>query len=532
MIKGPILPNQTNDNFIILVIPAPISHRTPEENLGVGYLTSALRKNGYNVLILDGWLNGWSPDEIAKKILSGQEPIFVGVSAYQSNISQAIDILQKVKKEKNIRFIAGGFGPTFNPDLFLDSGFDFVIRGEAEESILEIAQMLQNNETLPKINNISYKKNGKTFDNELSPLKSTLDSLPYPSRDTVKLALEKNTPIHILTARGCSGNCTFCSIASFFKLSKTKKWRGRSINNIIQELEELKGLGVKHIKIIDDSFIDGDRNEKWCKEFAEQIKKNKLNFYFRASIRADKVTENIAYYLKEAGFFSFSCGIENFSETALQRMAKGANVIQNINALEIFKKYDYFVQAGQILFDPFTTMKELNENYKYMQKYNWIISKGIFTEMFAADGTPFQKTLLQKKLAEEHDSHLGNYDYDIQDPQAKAVYQALKKWHISHMGFYDKAIDPITSPKALTKQQMQDFYSIYQRIRSIDLSFMGKVLSKTENNTKQKNIINFVDEQILRHKPLFEYLEQLTDMLYKKHNLIYNAKLNPFIKEK
>ena len=94
--------------------------------MGLGYLSAVLQKNGFEVKILDAWLNGWTPDELANKILQDKDPLFIGVSAYQSNIDQALKTLDAVKQQKNITFVAGGFGPTFSPDLFLDSGFDFV----------------------------------------------------------------------------------------------------------------------------------------------------------------------------------------------------------------------------------------------------------------------------------------------------------------------------------------------------------------------------------------------------------------------
>ena len=134
---------QNKNNFIILATPAPISHRTAEENLGLGYLSAVLRNKGYNVKILDAWLNGWSTEELAVKILSEETPLFVGISAYQSNIDQAVKTLNAVKKVKDTKFVAGGFGPTFSPDLFLDSGFDYVIRGEGENAIFQLANALQ-----------------------------------------------------------------------------------------------------------------------------------------------------------------------------------------------------------------------------------------------------------------------------------------------------------------------------------------------------------------------------------------------------
>ena len=45
---------------VVLATPAPVSHRTAEENLGLGYLASTLRQGGYEVMLIDGWLAGLS----------------------------------------------------------------------------------------------------------------------------------------------------------------------------------------------------------------------------------------------------------------------------------------------------------------------------------------------------------------------------------------------------------------------------------------------------------------------------------------
>lgn len=176
--------------------------------------------------------------------------------------------------------------------------------------------------------------------NPVRSLNDSLDSFPFPSRDCMDVVLEKKSTVNMVTARGCSGNCEFCSVISFFRLSDGRIWRTRSIKNIVDEIEILYKQGITHIKIVDDSFIDGTRDEKWCEEFANEMEQRQIKVNLRGQIRADKVTDSILKNLKRAGFFSFACGIENGSQSALTRMNKKATLEDNKLALELFKKMD------------------------------------------------------------------------------------------------------------------------------------------------------------------------------------------------
>lgn len=53
-------------------------------------------------------------------------------------------------------------------------------------------------------------------------LNDNLDNLPFPSRDTMNTVLKKKSSVNMVTARGCSGNCEFCSVISFLDLAKAK----------------------------------------------------------------------------------------------------------------------------------------------------------------------------------------------------------------------------------------------------------------------------------------------------------------------
>jgi anaerobic magnesium-protoporphyrin IX monomethyl ester cyclase len=519
--------------FVVLATPAPVSHRTAEENLGLGYLAAILRQNGYEVSIIDGWLEGLSPEEIAFRIVNGRSPLFIGFASYQSNMHRALETISILKAHgATYPVVAGGFGPTFHADEFLQAGFDIVVRGEGEFIVSQLCEhFIYGTPALSQIPNISYvdKETKEINHNPLQPLYLDIDTLPFPARDTIHFAVERKTPLHIVSSRGCAAHCLFCSIVSFQKLAKGPTWRQRSITNFVDELEEITARGGRYFKVIDDSLIEPPRDEQWCTQLADEIEKRGLNIRMRGSIRADRVTDRIIAELKRAGFFSFSCGIENFSATALKRMAKSASVAQNTEALDIFKKYGIYVQAGHILFDYNTTLVELQDNYRLMRQYDWTISKGIFSEMYAAQGTPYTKLLQRKGFIEADTHHLGNYKYPVFDPEARKVYNALKAWHKSHAFIYDMTIDPLSAPKALEAQELDLFHQLYMELRQLDMDFMAVVLHMVLDGVSSAALQQYTNERIEETREWYKRFNKRVEQTYGVTNLIYTAVENPFI---
>lgn len=135
------------NKIVYLITLSPKSHRTSEENLGIEYLKSALTKNGYCVQIIDAWLNEYSVEEVYHMLLPKLEEIlFVGISTYMSNTAPTIELIKMLKGiDPNIKIVCGGFGPTFYPTDYLKEGSDYIIRGEGEDAICELANCLANN---------------------------------------------------------------------------------------------------------------------------------------------------------------------------------------------------------------------------------------------------------------------------------------------------------------------------------------------------------------------------------------------------
>ena len=116
---------------VVLATPPPISHRTAEENLGLGYIASALRHDGRVVEIVDGWLRGLDSHQLASEILKLSPKTFIGFSCYRSNIGRTMEVANLLRTfGLVIPLVAGGYGPTFEPEEFLKAFVAFLEGGE------------------------------------------------------------------------------------------------------------------------------------------------------------------------------------------------------------------------------------------------------------------------------------------------------------------------------------------------------------------------------------------------------------------
>ena len=424
---------------IVLATPTPITSATSEENLGIGYIAAYCRSKGVQVTIIDGWMENLTEEEIAKRIIDCGDILFAGFSCYHLNMNIAFRIVETLRKNGySAPLIAGGFGPTFSPKDFILGGFDIVVLCEGEETVYSLCKYYHKNEIeLHDIPGICFKSTDGTIVSNNPKIIADVDALPFPSRDTMHLALEGKTPVDVLSSRGCTGNCAFCSVVAFWKKGNGNKYRSRSITDIVDELEELVAKGAEFIKFVDDSFIDCSRDISWCQEFSEAIIKRNLKIRYRIMMRVNSVNKELLEHLCKSGMISMQLGIENFSPTALRRMGKSVGPDRNIEAmetvLELQKKYTLFLQIGFILFDHATTLDELEINYEYLKKYSWAVNRG-FTEMYAACDTIYSNQL--NETQEAIPAAYGNFSYEIRDPKVRQVYNALKAWHVNYLALY------------------------------------------------------------------------------------------------
>jgi anaerobic magnesium-protoporphyrin IX monomethyl ester cyclase len=355
--------------------------------LGLAYVAAVLKQAGHQVKMID--LNVESKDY---QTLPYSNFDLVGISVDTTRYPMALKIAEAVKKHKRM-VVAGGQHVTFFDSETLSTGlFDFVVRGEGEYTMRDLVEHIEEGNSFQEVKGISFLSDGELIRTPSRPLIQDLDSLPYPARELLPLqsytiTLKGRFMTPALTSRGCPFNCDFCSASQFFG----RKWRTRSIQNVMEEIELLyEEYGYNAIAFFDDHFT---LNQNRMVEFCEKILKNNWDLYWWAFSRVDSVVkdEELVKLMARAGLKQVFIGFESGNQEVLDGYGKDLSVDNAFKAMEILNKYKISVWASFVIGALNETKKMIKQTIKFANRLNpQYIQFGILT--------PYPGTALFEKV--------------------------------------------------------------------------------------------------------------------------------------
>jgi anaerobic magnesium-protoporphyrin IX monomethyl ester cyclase len=343
------------------------------EFLGPMYLSAAAKAAGHEcrLAFADSTENCLSAVEAIR-------PDIVGFSTMSGSHRWAVDNARHIKKECGIPNIIGGAHPTFFPELIEEPGVDMILRGEGEESVVELLDRLDKHSSPAGIPNIWY-KNGQIVRSDVRRLNANLDVYPFPDRelyDPLSSILDRSVQ-NVITSRGCPWHCSFCFEDAMRELyeGKGKYVRIRNIESVLEECLQLKSRrGVQTIYFADDVF---GMDRTWLYEFLPRYKST-VGLPFVCLVRADLVAADpeYAHRLAEGGcesvFFGIESGNEQLRNTVLAKQLTDRQIVHASSLLHEaripFRTYNITGLPGETLEDGFSTV-ELNIRIK--ADYPW-----------------------------------------------------------------------------------------------------------------------------------------------------------------
>jgi radical SAM superfamily enzyme YgiQ (UPF0313 family) len=415
----------------VTLINPPLSTQYPQPPIGLALIAAILEKAGYSVDLLDANALQLQPEDITAAV-SGTD--IVGITAMTPTIGTALSIAHHLKqKHPNLKVIIGGPHVTLLPAETLNSSadIDIIVRGEGDETVIELLQAIENHRPLNNVSGVLYRQDGSIVSTPARKSMVDMDSLPYPAFHLLPWRKYKPHPPHgmalpfgaMVTSRGCPYRCAYCSKPVF-----GSKFRAQSPDRVIEEIVYLqKKFGVREIAFYDDSFTV---DKKRVHAIADKIIAKKLKISWTCETRVNLVDQELLAHMKQAGCYAIAYGFESASPEILKTLQKDTTLEQVEAAVRAHKEVGLQVIGYFMLGSPGETPQTIQQTIDFAKRLKVDFAQFSVT-------TPFPGTELYEiyKRINPEDIPWEKFVYAGTDNPASPVFESdnltredLEKW--------------------------------------------------------------------------------------------------------
>jgi len=360
--------------------------------LGIQMLAPVLRQAGHRVRMFDTCHPRMRADDIAEAAREERPDVialsFLSVTAYPALKRAA----QRIKAScPDIPIVVGGAFATINAARILrDCPFvDHVGVGEGEELLLDYLAHL---EDLGAVDGLVWRRGDEVVTNRPRPLLRDLDRFPYADRTSLPIDYIESLPLDvpavlsldrfctIQTSRGCPYTCIYCDIPSLGE----GKWRSRSPEHVLGEMQQLSDQGYRSIYLTDDHFL---LKRKRIGAICNGIIERKLAFTWGCEGRVDSMGVEQLPLMGKAGCNMLAYGVESGTQKTLERLQKRQTLEQVEHAVSEAKRCGIArVHGFFVIGAPGETAADIRETFRYAARLE--IDTFGFNRLAVYRGTP------------------------------------------------------------------------------------------------------------------------------------------------
>lgn len=386
--------------------------------LGLASLAANLKRENLEVEILDVLIEGYQNEQrnsstiiyglnhsAIHKRISEFNPDVVGVSCLFSNRAKEVLDICKIARNSvpNAHIVLGGQHPSGSPKLIQDRNVDYILTGEADDSLVNLVKSINENKNLSGVDGIVL-KNQDVLPKRYFP---DVNKLPLPLWDLVHLdkywdagvsdyevgSDKKKKFMVLMTSRGCPNNCSFCTSS----LMSGRKYRGRNLESVISEISKYEQeYGVNEIHFWDDNFF---ANPKRTKSLLKYLIKEfpSMAFQTPSGSEINKLDGETISLLGKAGFKKIFLAVESPNPLIQEKyVGKKVNLDRVSAVVKEIRDTGMIVEGSFMIGFPGETKEQIDYSFKMATEYGFDrISLSIVNPL---PGTPLHNLCKKENL--------------------------------------------------------------------------------------------------------------------------------------
>jgi anaerobic magnesium-protoporphyrin IX monomethyl ester cyclase len=401
-----------------------VGHQMP---LGLLMIGGPLLDAGFEVRLLDAAQRGWSPTRVARWARDWSPDVVmaahVGATmAHPSTLATFAAIKAALPETVTVY---GGVHASYHHAAILrgQPPVDVVVRGEGEETVLELARALASGSSLADVRGIAWRgPDGRPVMNGARPPIADLDAwrIGWELIDDwdAYRAFGLGRAAVVQFSRGCPHTCTYCGQWMFWK-----RWRHRSVERFVDELAWLRREhDVRFFWLADENPTT--IKETWAACLAEIGRRN-LGTGMCASIRAQDIVRDadILELYARAGFLYVLMGIETVTDATLDAIRKGSSVDDGHRAVRLLREHGILSIVDYIFGLEEESLGSVWRGYRGLRRYDGDFVNALFI-------TPHAWTPLGRSLAgaPKVETDVSRWDYRHQVLATRRLSRAQLFW--------------------------------------------------------------------------------------------------------
>jgi anaerobic magnesium-protoporphyrin IX monomethyl ester cyclase len=397
-----------------------------QENLALQYLAASARRAGHEAVVIAYNDRAELDAAVAQTLAASPDLVGVGI-AFQNAIEDYMEFLRALRPRGfKGHLTCGGHVPTFcHRDLLRDvPDLDTAVRHEGEETLVEMLDLLSRGEPVAGVAGLVWREGEAIAEGPVREPVMDLDSLPPAAKSAEPYMVGGTVVDFVITARGCIGECNYCSIAAFTS-EQGVSFRLRKPEPVAEEIAAAYHERSARVVFVQDDLFVLPREKKTverCRGLRASLDERGVgDVVFWVKGRPETITPGTCEALREMGAIHMFLGVESATAERLEYLGRTHLPSHNQRAIAVCRDHGIVPSFNFMLFDPDSTIDDIDATLDLAEQHldlPWNVCR---TEVYSG-------TALRSRLETEGrlEGDYRSYGYRMRDPRAEVMFRILR----------------------------------------------------------------------------------------------------------